>query len=200
MVILITFSNLLIDAILFACSPKFREINGNGFGGSGSQPFKNVVSNTNSKLEKVDGHLAENDKQFSEKVNIEPESMVVAKSEKLRSNSRQFQNLNGKAANNIQLKKGGMDHPKVSKLLKKLAFKSKTQKKNEVDSEIVNIWFKVFLISLIAAACMMMSSVFIFFVLGAWETALLVFTISAYLGFASLVVGFITLILWLMTL
>ena len=195
-----TIFTITLCAILFACSPKYQEINDNGFGGGGSKTFNKKVLTTNSKLEKVDDQLAVNDQQFSEKVNIESETMLVAKSEKLRSNSRQFQNLNGKAANNIQLKKGGMDHPKVSKLLKKLAFKSKTQKKNEVDSEIVNIWFKVFLISLIAAACIIVSSVFLLVLLSSWETPLLVFIFGAYLGFASLVVGFVTLILWLMSL
>jgi hypothetical protein len=195
-----TIFTITLCAILFACSPKYQEINDNGFGGGGSKTFNKKVLTTNSKLEKVDDQLAVNDQQFSEKVNIESETMLVAKSENLRLNSRQFQNLNGKAANNIQLKKGGMDHPKVSKLLKKLAFKSKTQKKNEVDSEIVNIWFKVFLISLIAAACIIVSSVFLLVLLSSWETPLLVFIFGAYLGFASLVVGFITLILWLMSL
>lgn len=187
-------------AILIACSPKYQEINGNGFGGGGSQTFKKVISNTNSNLEKVDDHLAENHKQFSEKVNIEPETMPIAKSENLQSNSLKFQKFNGKAAKNIRIKQGGMDKPKVSKLLKKLAFKSKTQKKNEVDSEIVNTWFKVFLISLIAAACIIVSSVFLLVLLSSWETPLLVFIFGAYLGFASLVVGFITFILWLMSL
>jgi hypothetical protein len=195
-----TIFTITLCAILFACSPKYQEINDNGFGGGGSKTFNKKVLTTNSKLEKVDDQLAVNDQQFSEKVNIESETMLVAKSENLRLNSRQFQNLNGKAANNIQLKKGGMDHPKVSKLLKKLAFKSKTQKKNEVDSEIVNIWFKVFLISLFAAACIIVSSVFLLVLLSSWETPLLVFIFGAYLGFASLVVGFITLILWLMSL
>jgi hypothetical protein len=195
-----TIFTITLCAILFACSPKYQEINDNGFGGGGSKTFNKKVLTTNSKLEKVDDQLAVNDQQFSEKVNIESETMLVAKSENLRLNSRQFQNLNGKAANNIQLKKGGMDHPKVSKLLKKLAFKSKTQKKNEVDSEIVNIWFKVFLISLIAAACIIVSSVFLLVLLSSWETPLLVFIFGAYLGFASLVVGFVTLILWLMSL
>jgi hypothetical protein len=195
-----TIFTITLCAILFACSPKYQEINGNGFGGGGSQPFKNVVLNTNSKLEKVEYHLAENHKQFSEKVNIEPETMPVAKSENLQSNALQFQKLNGKVAKNIRIKRGGMDKPKVSKLLKKLAFKRKTQKKNEVDSEIVNIWFKVFLISLIAAACIIVSSVFLLVLLSSWETPLLVFIFGAYLGFASLVVGFITLILWLMSL
>jgi hypothetical protein len=195
-----TIFTITLCAILFACSPKYQEINDNGFGGGGSKTFNKKVLTTNSKLEKVDDQLAVNDQQFSEKVNIESETMLVAKSENLRLNSRHFQNLNGKAANNIQLKKGGMDHPKVSKLLKKLAFKSKTQKKNEVDSEIVNIWFKVFLISLIAAACIIVSSVFLLVLLSSWETPLLVFIFGAYLGFASLVVGFITLILWLMSL
>jgi hypothetical protein len=195
-----TIFTITLCAILFACSPKYQEINDNGFGGGGSKTFNKKVLTTNSKLEKVDDQLAVNDQQFSEKVNIESETMLVAKSENLRLNSRQFQNLNGKAANNIQLKKGGMDHPKVSKLLKKLAFKSKTQKKNEVDSEIVNIWFKIFLISLIAAACIIVSSVFLLVILSSWKTALLVFNIGAFLGFASLVVGFITLILWLMSL
>jgi len=187
-------------AILSSCAPKYSEFNANGFGGSGSQTFKKMISNTNSNLEKVDNHLAENHKQFSEKVNIETETMPVAKSENLQSNSLQFQKLNGKVAKNIQIKQGGMDNPKVSKLVKNLAFKSKTQKKNEVDSEIVNIWFKVFLISLIAAACIIVSSVFLLVLLSSWETPLLVFIFGAYLGFASLVVGFITLILWLMSL
>ena len=187
-------------AILSSCAPKYSEFNANGFGGSGSQTFKKMISNTNSNLEKVDNHLAENHKQFSEKVNIETETMPVAKSENLQSNALQFQKLNGKAAKNIRIKQGGMDKPKVSKLVKKLAFKSKTQKKNEVDSEIVNIWFKVFLISLIAAACIIVSSVFLLVLLSSWETPLLVFIFGAYLGFASLVVGFITLILWLMSL
>jgi hypothetical protein len=195
-----TIFTITLCAILFACSPKYQEINDNGFGGGGSKTFNKKVLTTNSKLEKVDDQLAVNEQQFSEKVNIESETMLVAKSENLRLNSRQFQNLNGKAANNIQLKKGGMDHPKVSKLLKKLAFKSKTQNKNEVDSEIVNIWFKVFLISLITAACIIVSSVFLLVILSSWETPLLVFIFGAYLGFASLVVGFITLILWLMSL
>jgi hypothetical protein len=187
-------------AILTSCATKYSEFNANGFGGSGSQTFKKMISNTNSNLEKVDNHLAENHKQFSEKVNIETETMPVAKSENLQSNALQFQKLNDKAAKNIRIKQGGMDKPKVSKLVKKLAFKSKTQKKNEVDSEIVNIWFKVFLISLIAAACIIVSSVFLLVLLSSWETPLLVFIFGAYLGFASLVVGFITLILWLMSL
>ncbi len=191
--------SISIAAILFACSPKYQEINDNGFGGGGSKTFNKKVLTTNSKLEKVDDQLAVNDQQFSEKVNIEPETMLVAKSENHRLNSRQFKNLNGKAAKNVQLKKGGMDHPKVSKLLKKLTFKSKTQKKNEVDSEIVNIWFKVFIISLIAAACIIVSSVFLLFLLSSWETPLLLFIVGSYLGLASLVVGFITLILWLMS-
>jgi hypothetical protein len=195
-----TIFTITLCAILFACSPKYQEINDNGFGGGGSKTFNKKVLTTNSKLEKVDDQLAVNDQQFSEKVNIESETMLVAKSENLRLNSRQFKNLNGKAAKNVQLKKGGMDHPKVSKLLKKLAFKSKTQKKNEVDSEIVNIWFKIFLISLIAAACIIVSSVFLFFTLSSWKTAILVYQFGAFLGFASLVVGFVTLILWLMSL
>jgi hypothetical protein len=195
-----TLYSLLFCSLLVACSPKYQEINGNGFGGGGSQTFKQMISNTNSNLEKVEYHLAENHKQFSEKVNIEPETMPVAKSENLQSNALQFQKLNGKVAKNIRIKRGGMDKPKVSKLLKKLAFKRKTQKKNEVDSEIVNIWFKVFLISLIAAACIIVSSVFLLVLLSSWETPLLVFIFGAYLGFASLVVGFITLILWLMSL
>jgi hypothetical protein len=70
---------------------------------------------------------------------------------------------------------------------------------NEVDSEIVNIWFKVFIISLIAAACIIVSSVFLLFLLSSWETPLLLFIVGSYLGLASLVVGFITLILWLMS-
>ncbi len=191
--------SISIAAILFACSPKYQEINDNGFGGGGSKTFNKKVLTTNSKLEKVDDQLAVNDQQFSEKVNIEPETMLVAKSENHRLNSRQFKNLNGKAAKNVQLKKGGMDHPKVSKLWKKLTFKSKTQKKNEVDSEIVDIWFKVFIISLAVASFLIVAAICLLFLSVDWELALMVGIFGFYLGIASLVVGLITFILWLLS-
>jgi hypothetical protein len=55
--------SISIAAILFACSPKYQEINDNGFGGGGSKTFNKTVLNTNSKLEKVDDQLAANDQQ-----------------------------------------------------------------------------------------------------------------------------------------
>lgn len=189
---------IFLSVILFACSPKYMEFNDHGFGG-GSQSFKKADSHSKSKLEKFINHEVENEKQISEKIGIEPENLQSASPENSRYTSLKNQKANHKSQRLLQFKKRVIQNPKLSNIIEKLTFKSKTQKKNEIDSKVVNVWYKIFIISIVIAACLFVGAFFLFFGTSLWELALEIFWASFLLGVFSLVVGFITLILWLIS-
>jgi len=183
-----------IILLLVACSPKFTDLNDQGFGG-GSQSFKKADSHSIPKLEKLNEHGVENQKQFSENIDIEPENLQSANPENSRNTSLKIYKANHKSQRLLQFKEQTIQNPKVSNIIEKLTFKSKTQKKNEIDSKVVTVMFMVFSALLIIAACLFMLSLGLFFT-GSWVMAYLLFLYGYYVGMASLIIGFITLILW----
>ena len=192
------FKYLFIGTLLVSCSPKYTELNDQGFGG-GSQFFKKADSHSKSKLEKLNNHEVENEKQFSEKIDLEPENLQSVNSEISRNTTLKNQKANHNSQSLFQLKKRLIQNPKLSNIIEKLTFKSKTQKKNEIDSDVVNVWFKIFIISLIIAACLMVGAFFLLLATWSLSTAYPIFIAGYFLGMFSLAVGFITLILWLIS-
>lgn len=191
---------LFIGTFLISCSPKYTELNDQGFGG-GSQSFKKEVSKSKSKLEKFNNQEVENEKQFSEKIDIEPENLQSANPEISRYASLKNQKANLKSQSLFQFKKRAIQNPKLINIIEKLTFKSKTQMKNEIDSDVVNVWLKIFLISLLVAVCLVGFAVLSVLAWGIYEPVVWILLDSGLIVLAaSLVAGFITLILWLINL
>ena len=189
---------LFIGTLLISCSPKYTELNDQGFGG-GFQSFKKTDSYSKSKLEKFNNQKVENEKQFSENIGIESENLQSVNHEVSRYTSLKNQKVNHKSQSLFQFKKRAIQNPKLSNIIEKLTFKSKTQKKNDILSKVLTLMFIVFSVLLIIAACLLMLSLVLFFS-RSWEMALLLFLYGYYVGIASLTIGFITFILWLINL
>jgi hypothetical protein len=193
------FKYLFIGTFLISCSPKYTELNDQGFGG-GSQSFKKTDSYSKSKLEKLTNQVVENENQISEKINIELENLQTANPKISRYTSLKIQKANHKSQSLFQFKKRSQQNPKVGNIIEKLTFKSKTLKKNEIDSDLVNVWLKIFLISLLVAVCLLGFGIWALEKMGFYsDFATLLFLFGLLALAVSLVAGFITLILSLMT-
>jgi len=195
------FKYLFIGTLLISCSPKYTELNDQGFGG-GFQSFKKADSHSKSKLEELNEQGVENEKQFSKKIVIEPENLQSSNfvnPEISRYTSLKIQKVNHKSQRMLQFKEQIIQNPKVGNIIEKLTFKSKTLKKSEILSKVLTVMFILFSVLLIIAACLLMLSLGLFFT-GSWVMAFLLFLYGYYVGIASLTIGFITLIIWLINL
>jgi len=193
---------LFIGTLLVSCSPKYTELNDQGFGG-GFQSFKKADSHSESKLEKLNEPGVENEKQFSKNIDIEPENLPssnFANPEISRYTSLKIHKANHKSKRLLQFKEQTIQNPKLGNIIEKLTFKRKTQKKNDNNSKVGNVWFKIFVVLLSILACLTLLALFLLLAYLSSHVAYPSFIADYFLGWISFIAISITLMLWFISL
>lgn len=193
-----TLYSLLFCSLLVACSPKYQEINGNGFGG-GSSSFKKSQT---VKKDKADV-IVENETGLPSMASNDHDEKLLQVSKNV-----QYTKL-GRAEEGLKtvVKSNSKGSEKMSLAPKQIKKKIKSyinqvisKKSGSVDSDFVNAWFKVFLILLVISASAIVLAGIILITTFDILTAFAIFKFGYYLGMFSLFLGLINLILWLMSL
>lgn len=180
--------------ILFACSPKFQIRNGDGFGGGVMS--QKLVTKTNYTRYQIYENFKTVDSQ-----NLQQSDLAQVNFEHDNFNNL---SLRGRGYENVKIKKSLFEaikesrSPKVKNSLTQKIFRNYLQKNAKADNSMVDIWFKVFTVAIVTAGALIVLALFLL-LSGSWYTALYFFTAGYYLGIFSLIIGSLTLILWLLT-